>query len=399
MFRTKISHSPTNRRRFYGFFSTTSPPSTHSSAMAMNPRASSHNLKTPQPNTRPVDSASTDGVGAVVDALQRTKIGAAPKPLYEKASKRRGEKAMMNTASGPSSGSTRAHHGKLSRRPQRDAIKPPSKGSGGIPSPTAAYLAASLEPLQPLKEAQHLLVVIDLNGTLLFRPNKRNPTEFIARPNSERFLRYCIETFTVVIWSSARPANVQLMCNQILKNDLRSKVVAIWARDKFNLTPLDFDMRTMCYKRLTSLWNDPDIASTHPGFQFGARWDHTNTVLVDDSPEKGRSEPFNLIAIPEFAGDRLEKGGILPQVHDYINTLSMHSNVAAYMKARPFKAHLPETPPVPLVNASQIQASAPVKPASNTNCKYSKVLEGLGHVLPADTCTGGTLTSSVALQR
>ncbi|KAI9049502.1 hypothetical protein LZ554_006531 [Drepanopeziza brunnea f. sp. 'monogermtubi'] len=263
----------------------------------------------------------------------------------------------MNTPSSSAPGT--AHVSLVKKTYKRNDITPPSKASGGVPDPTPAYLAASLQPLQQLTDAQHLLLVIDLNGTLLFRPNKRQPSAFIARPNTERFLRYCIETFTVVIWSSARPSNVQLMCNQILSDDLRHKVVAIWARDKFNLTTADFDTRTMCYKRLTSLWNDPKIASSHPGFQFGERWNHTNTVLVDDSPEKGRSEPFNLITIPEFFGDRFEKGGILPQVHDYINSLSMHSNVAAHMRARPFKAYLPDLPSAQVVKATHIQSPLP----------------------------------------
>ncbi|KAH7393106.1 HAD-like domain-containing protein [Cadophora sp. MPI-SDFR-AT-0126] len=224
----------------------------------------------------------------------------------------------------------------------RDAIIPPSPKSGGIPNPTSAYLSASSEPIRQLPEAQHLLVVIDLNGTLLFRPNKRAPSKFIARPHTARFLRYCINTFTVVIWSSARPDNVKLMCNSILDQELRRKVIAIWGREMFGLSPSDYNARTQCYKRLTKLWDDQRIAASHPSYEFGERWSHANTVLVDDSPEKGRTEPFNMILIPEFFGDKNEPGQILPQVHDYLNKLSMHSNVAAYLKAHPFRAALPD---------------------------------------------------------
>ncbi|PBP20513.1 phosphoprotein phosphatase, partial [Diplocarpon rosae] len=253
----------------------------------------------------------------------------------------------------------------------RNAITPPSKESGGIPEPTPEYLAASLLPLENLTEAQHLLVVIDLNGTLLFRPNKRNPSSLIARPNTGRFLKYCIDTFSVVIWSSARPANVDLMCNQILNADSKKKVVDIWARDKFDLTLEDYNLRTMCYKRLTRLWNDPKIAASHPGFQLGERWNHTNTVLVDDSPEKGRSEPYNLITIPQFLGDAHEQGQILPQVHDYLNSLSLHSNVAAYLRACPFQAVMPEAPSVHLEGTRQFRSS--LKPAEAASHSASKV--------------------------
>ena len=231
---------------------------------------------------------------------------------------------------------------------KRDRKVDPSKKSGGIPDPTPKYLALASGPARPLSVPQHLLVVIDLNGTLLFRPNRKTPTKFTARPHTQRFLRYCIDTFTVVIWSSARPDNVRNMCDAILSPDMRARVAAIWGRNKFGLTPADYDLRVQCYKRLTKVWGDADIARAHPEFdrsslnapEWKSPWDQTNTVLVDDSLEKGRSEPFNLIEIPEFFGDANEKDGILPQVHDFLNTLSMHSNVSSYLRTTPFKANI-----------------------------------------------------------
>ncbi|CZR58907.1 uncharacterized protein PAC_08799 [Phialocephala subalpina] len=229
-----------------------------------------------------------------------------------------------------------------SARESRDNKVSPSKASGGIPNPTEAYLSASSVVPQPLREAQHLLVVIDLNGTLLFRPTRKFPTKFIARPNTAPFLKYCVETFSVIIWSSAKPENVTNMCNAILTKDLRKKVIAVWGRNKFGLSDTDFNLRVQCYKRLTTLWGDPQIARSHPEYNLGGHWDQRNTVLVDDSVEKGRSEPFNLIEVPEFFGDEYEQGQILPQVHDYLNHLSMHSNVSACLRSRPFK---PQTSP------------------------------------------------------
>lgn len=219
---------------------------------------------------------------------------------------------------------------------ERDARVQPSKASGGVPNPTPAYLTITTQPYQVLNSPQNLLVVIDLNGTLLYRPNRKNPTKFVARPHAVRFLRYCIDTFTVVIWSSARPENVRNMCDAILTPEMRGKIAAIWARDKFNFTPQDYNLRVQCYKRLTTLWNDEAIQKAHAQYETGGRWDQTNTVLVDDSINKGRSEPFNLIEIPEFFGNGKETGDILPQVHDYLNRLAMHSNVSSYMRSCPF---------------------------------------------------------------
>ena len=67
------------------------------------------------------------------------------------------------------------------------------------------------------------------------------------------------------------------------------------------------------------------------------RWDQTNTVLVDDSAEKGRSEPHNILQIPEFSGLQNEPANVLPQVHDYLNQLSYQVDIARYMRQNPFK--------------------------------------------------------------
>jgi len=223
-----------------------------------------------------------------------------------------------------------------SRPTERNVAVPPSKASGGIPDPTAAYLSMSLEPYTALPQPQHLLVIIDLNGTLLHRPTRSAPTKFTARPHTPRFLNYCITTFTVVIWSSARPENVKAMTSSILTPPLHSQVVAIWGRDKFGLSTSEYNAKVQCYKRLSTVWNDLVVKKSHPA---GGKWDQSNTVLIDDSNYKGRSEPFNLIEIPEFSGgleEEIEGEGVLPQVHDYLNRLSMCSNVSNYLRRHPF---------------------------------------------------------------
>ena len=220
-----------------------------------------------------------------------------------------------------------------SSKPERNVAVPPQ---AGIPDPSQAYLARSLQQYTVLHRPQHLLVIIDLNGTLLHRPKRQAPTQFTARPHTPRFLNYCITTFTVVIWSSARPENVKAMTNSILSPKLKHQVVAIWGRDKFDLTPAEYNNKVQCYKQLDTVWNDATISKSHPA---GRKWDQTNTVLIDDSNYKGKSEPYNMVEIPEFSGGKTEEvegEGVLPQVHDYLNRLSMCDNVSAYMRRHPF---------------------------------------------------------------
>ncbi|KAI1308777.1 HAD-like domain-containing protein [Xylaria venustula] len=220
------------------------------------------------------------------------------------------------------------------RERQRDRIMQPSPESGGVPDPTPEYLALASHPPFLLPQPRNLLVVVDLNGTLLHRPSRRSPTRFVERPFARPFLSYCVNTFTVVIWSSAKPSNVENMCRQLLTPEDRAKVVAVWGRESFGFSAADYNQRVQCYKRLTALWNNPAIAASHPD---GEKWSQLNTVLVDDSLEKARSEPFNLVQIPDFIGNAQEPGFVLPQVHDYLNDCSQQANVSAYIKGQPFQ--------------------------------------------------------------
>ncbi|KAL2268542.1 hypothetical protein VTJ83DRAFT_3388 [Remersonia thermophila] len=222
--------------------------------------------------------------------------------------------------------------------PRRDPITAPSAASGGVPSPTRAYLTQSLQPPSTLPAPKTLLVVIDLNGTLLHRPNRRTaPSRFVERPGARQFLARCLARHRVVIWSSARPNNVRLMCAQLFSpQQLRDEVVAVWGRDRFGLSPDDYNRRTQCYKRLSRLWEDPAVASSHPRAREGVTWGQADTVLIDDSAEKARSEPHNAVTLPEFVGDRGEKPLVLPLVEAYLDELAWQKDVSGYIRVHPF---------------------------------------------------------------
>ncbi|CRK17001.1 hypothetical protein BN1723_011187 [Verticillium longisporum] len=319
-----------------------------------------------------------------------------PKGKLNKKAKARGEKGIKRKIKN-NNGATE----------ERDKVVAPSAASGGIPNPTPAYLRQAHNPPTTLARPRAILVVLDLNGTLLHRPDRRRSHNFIERPYAKRFMHYCIDTLHVAVWSSARPENVAKMVAQLAegggggdvapaayasrlvaawgrdKFDLTpadyvkrrfmhycidtlhvavwssarpenvakmvaqlaegggdvapaayaSRLVAAWGRDKFDLTPADYVKRVQCYKRLQRIWADAAVQASHPD---GLRWDQTNTVLVDDSLEKARSEPFNLLRIPEFFGDADEATDVLPQVHDYINALCYQADISQYMRLHPF---------------------------------------------------------------
>lgn len=178
---------------------------------------------------------------------------------------------------------------------------------------------------------------MDLNGTLLFRPIQRRPSHFIERPHARVFMNYLLSTFTVAAVVSARPENVNNMIGALLTPEQRKLCQVIWGRDKFGLSRADYDSRIQCYKRLTRIWRDETIMLAHPDAATGGRWDQSNTVLVDDSSEKARSEPYNLLQIPEYGGPGNEMPFVLPQVHDYINELAHQADVSQYIRVNPFR--------------------------------------------------------------
>jgi hypothetical protein len=220
---------------------------------------------------------------------------------------------------------------------QRDPVVQPSQGSGGVPQPSLAYLSRTNFKPVVLSSPRHILLVIDLNGTILHRPDKNRSAHFIERPNTQHFLQYVLANFNVMIWSSAKPENVNKMCSQLFPGPSQDRLVAKWARDRLGLTPSDYSKRVQCYKRLSIIWNDREIQQRHPEAAWGRFWNQGNTVLLDDSLEKARSEPHNLVQVPEFSG-RPEDPNILGDLAQYLTILKVQADVSAFIRQSPFKA-------------------------------------------------------------
>ncbi|RDA85068.1 hypothetical protein CP532_3106 [Ophiocordyceps camponoti-leonardi (nom. inval.)] len=248
------------------------------------------------------------------------------------------ELTLDQTSGQPKASGKKASTAKVTTSPMRKRDRPaPSRQSGGVPEPTSDYIDQSMMPPVTLPSPRQILVILDLNGTVLYRPAHLRPASFVERPHARRFLSYCLDTFCLAIWSSARPENVDRMVGQLLTPEQRSRCVVAWGRDRLGLCAKDYAARVQCYKRLSVAWDDPVVQASHPLAALGAKWDQTNTVLVDDSREKGRSEPYNILAVPEFSGLENEASIVLPQVHDYLNTLCYQEDISCYMRQHPFQ--------------------------------------------------------------
>ncbi|KAI4263445.1 MAG: hypothetical protein L6R42_001406 [Xanthoria sp. 1 TBL-2021] len=229
--------------------------------------------------------------------------------------------------------------------PNSPAAPRPSPGDTvegpAVPVPVASYLAQSAIANTKRPTPQPLLLVLDLNGTLLYRP--KASSAYRPRASLESFLSHCISNYKVLIWSSATPQNVTRICSRIFTPEQRKLLLGEWARDTLDLTALQYTSKVQVYKRLDRIWNLDRIQRTHPDFQMGQRWGQWNTLLLDDSVLKSSAQPHNAVVVPEFTKkDVTEEAGeteVLGQVVAYLETARTFDNVSSFVRDNPFQVN------------------------------------------------------------
>ncbi|KAF2196368.1 HAD-like protein [Delitschia confertaspora ATCC 74209] len=207
------------------------------------------------------------------------------------------------------------------------------------PPLSSGYVAQAL--LEPVicSFPQPLLIVLDLNGTLVHRPNRSQSSNIIKRPFLDQFLKYIFDNFCIMVWSSARPPNVRKMVEKVLNREHQDKLIAQWARDELGLSTEDYNQNVQVYKQLTKIWAVQPLHKKHPHYNEGGHWGQHNTILIDDSALKASSEPYNLIEVPEFDGTPEQmKSDMLREVAGYLEQIKMYADVSAFMNKTPFKA-------------------------------------------------------------
>jgi len=189
-----------------------------------------------------------------------------------------------------------------------------------------------------LTQPQPLLIISDLNGTLIFR--KVSQTTFQRRRHLEAFLEHIFTTHTIMIWTSARPESASVILQTLLTPAQRAQLIALWARDTLGLTAKQYAGKTQVYKQLERIWTAAALqATTRPGTP---RWSQANTLLLDDSFEKAHAQPHNLVNLPELlraglaADERAADPPVLRQVQGYLDEARWWSDVSAFVRARPF---------------------------------------------------------------
>ncbi|KAF8635089.1 hypothetical protein AX15_000532 [Amanita polypyramis BW_CC] len=168
-------------------------------------------------------------------------------------------------------------------------------------APTTEYLELCSHSASGLPPSRKL-VVLDLNGTLLFRP-KPGPHHGFERPVHLRpfmstFRKYLLHQETrpwldTMVWSSAQPHNVAIMVHSCFGRE-EEKLVQVWARDRMHLEEESYHRNVQTIKDLNTIWK---YFGTQPSLQPFSVYD---TVLVDDSMQKVALQPFNHICVKEY---------------------------------------------------------------------------------------------------
>ncbi|KAI4204382.1 MAG: hypothetical protein LQ350_001138 [Teloschistes chrysophthalmus] len=235
--------------------------------------------------------------------------------------------------------------GSSSRAPQqrpRDAFRPFNQAQvkpPASPIPDSSYLAQSATPARKLQNPQPLLLVLDLNGTLLYRP--RASSNYTPRPSLSLFLAHCVSSYSVLVWSSATPFNVTSICSKIFTPKQQDLLLGIWARDTLELNKGQYAAKVQVYKSLSRVWQDQRVQRAHPEFAKGGKWGQKNTLLLDDSALKASAQPHNAVVLPEFTrkAEEVQKDGteVLAQVVAYLEMARMVDNMSSFVRDCSFR--------------------------------------------------------------
>jgi carboxy-terminal domain RNA polymerase II polypeptide A small phosphatase len=169
-----------------------------------------------------------------------------------------------------------------------------------------------------MENTSEILLILDLDETLIYATEDRLAINedftfdkyFVyKRPGLDEFLMLIKDHFSIGIWSSAGDEYVNSIVNEIKSHELNFEI--IWARSK--CTPRRDLERDMSYweKRLEKL--------KKKGFAL------EKILIVDDSPEKAKSNFGNAIYIKSFMGDPAD--GELSLLYAYLLTLKNVENI------------------------------------------------------------------------
>jgi hypothetical protein len=156
------------------------------------------------------------------------------------------------------------------------------------------------------------LLILDVNGILCHRIRYPDPnpnvkfrsaaksvagTRIVLRPCISEFLEFLSEHFCLAVWTSAKAKTAQSLLDVIVPPRIRNKLLFVWAQkhcQRGQSATNDGkagDRNTVFVKSLDKVYNRFPI------------WNSSNTILLDDSPEKcPAKDALNTLHPPSMHG-------------------------------------------------------------------------------------------------
>ncbi|RKP39047.1 hypothetical protein BJ085DRAFT_28778 [Dimargaris cristalligena] len=201
---------------------------------------------------------------------------------------------------------------------KRAEAEQPEWSPKGTPTPVVQEIQSNRENCLPI------LVVLDLNGTLLRRGINKSAK---LRPFLPEFRDYLLRNFNAMVWSSATPVNVQRMVDQVF-DSYQHLLRGVWARNRCVVSRTEFVRanKPVTYKPLNFIWKAhqipphdsskkvqldrrPWLYRTHSKAKQSVKWSAQNTIIVDDSALKAQAHLGNHIEVNDFDAN--------PSMRDY----------------------------------------------------------------------------------
>jgi len=149
------------------------------------------------------------------------------------------------------------------------------------------------------------LLVLDLNGILCHRIRRErekiyaNPTyrpmaaniantPIIPRPDLDQFLTFLDQHFCLAIWTSAKNKTATQMIKVLFPEHLSNRLLFVWAQH--NCDMIQNEDSQIYEKDLSKIWKEFPL------------WNSSNTILMDDSPEKCARWRENAVHPPPLNG-------------------------------------------------------------------------------------------------
>ncbi|KAI5287752.1 hypothetical protein KEM52_001438 [Ascosphaera acerosa] len=145
-----------------------------------------------------------------------------------------------------------------------------------------------------------------------------------------------------LLWTTSRPETVRRLVPAVFRARVRRGLRGVWDRSSFadEMTPAQYDAKTQVYKRLDRVWADPAIQRGRLPPEEEEQtaiapipWSQADTLLVDDSWQKGRAQPFNLLEVPVFTARRnAHDDATLPILLRQVRVLAWYADVSCKVR-------------------------------------------------------------------